>query len=448
MRTLTPKAGPSEPRSRLGRHSFRVVPRTDSREQQAESQASSLLPQPRRGPTTRGGSRAEAASSHSLGLGAGQPLPAAERRFLEPRFGHDFSRVRIHADAQAHAAAESLGARAFTHGDDIAFARGVWPARSLADRQTLFHELTHVTQAAPPGEVMREEAQQAKSPAPEGQTFPFAGLSPAELASYVDEKVTGLGVNLVRGQVDLALEGQDKTLSVPLSWFDTKVYNVLPVIPVYASRTKALAELAGYPAGLRAHGMEPVGFYQDAGLVWPTLLNPQTAPRMFSVFPQALDAARRDAKATSELFANLLFWYIGARFIPGGTPSVPKTPAAAPKAAPKPTPKPAAAAGSVLSTGAKETLKKLAGKDQALMQEAMELAATRGKTGFLDDVGALAETVGKRIPGGQVHLLGEVEGAQVFGSLVSGTGIVSLKGVTQVVKMSAGKLVQILGPFR
>src|SRR4249920_2913060 len=29
---------------------------------------------------------------------SGQPLDAATRAFMEPRFGHDFSKVRIHAD--------------------------------------------------------------------------------------------------------------------------------------------------------------------------------------------------------------------------------------------------------------------------------------------------------------------------------------------------------------
>jgi hypothetical protein len=31
----------------------------------------------------------------------GQPLDGATRSFMEPRFGHDFSRVRVHTDARA-----------------------------------------------------------------------------------------------------------------------------------------------------------------------------------------------------------------------------------------------------------------------------------------------------------------------------------------------------------
>ena len=51
--------------------------------------------------------------------GAAQPLSWFERTL-----GHDFSRVRIHDDARAHAMADSQGARAFTYGSDVYFARG------------------------------------------------------------------------------------------------------------------------------------------------------------------------------------------------------------------------------------------------------------------------------------------------------------------------------------
>jgi Domain of unknown function (DUF4157) len=48
--------------------------------------------------------------------GGGRPLSAAERAFFEPRFGHDFGRVRVHADARAAQAARAVNPRAFTAG--------------------------------------------------------------------------------------------------------------------------------------------------------------------------------------------------------------------------------------------------------------------------------------------------------------------------------------------
>jgi hypothetical protein len=78
---------------------------------------------------------------------AGQPLVAPIRGPLEVALGTDFSRVRIHADARAAAAADALGARAFAWGHDVAFARGEWAPESAPGRRLLAHELIHVAQA-------------------------------------------------------------------------------------------------------------------------------------------------------------------------------------------------------------------------------------------------------------------------------------------------------------
>jgi hypothetical protein len=76
----------------------------------------------------------------------GQPLDSATRAFFEPRFGHDFGRVRIHSGAQATSSAEGLNTRAYTVGEDIVLARRpsqltTGPAGSL-----MAHELAHVVQ--------------------------------------------------------------------------------------------------------------------------------------------------------------------------------------------------------------------------------------------------------------------------------------------------------------
>src|SRR5438105_2812900 len=38
---------------------------------------------------------------HEVLQGTGQPLDTATRAFMEPRFGYDFSQVRVHTDAKA-----------------------------------------------------------------------------------------------------------------------------------------------------------------------------------------------------------------------------------------------------------------------------------------------------------------------------------------------------------
>jgi hypothetical protein len=83
--------------------------------------------------------------------GAGRALDAAAREFFEPRFGRDFSAVRVHDDAEAAALARSIRARAFVRGRDIHFAEGRFAPGTPAGCHLLAHELTHVVQqgAAP-----------------------------------------------------------------------------------------------------------------------------------------------------------------------------------------------------------------------------------------------------------------------------------------------------------
>jgi Domain of unknown function (DUF4157) len=77
---------------------------------------------------------------------SGQPLDAATRAFMEPRFGHDFRHVRVHADAQATEAASAINARAFTVNRDIVFGAGEYRPQTDSGRRLLSHELTHVLQ--------------------------------------------------------------------------------------------------------------------------------------------------------------------------------------------------------------------------------------------------------------------------------------------------------------
>jgi hypothetical protein len=76
----------------------------------------------------------------------GAPLPPAVRSYFEPRFGHDFSRVRIHADGQAAAAARAVRARAFTLGDHVVFDSGEFAPATAEGRRLIAHELAHVVQ--------------------------------------------------------------------------------------------------------------------------------------------------------------------------------------------------------------------------------------------------------------------------------------------------------------
>lgn len=76
----------------------------------------------------------------------GRPLDAATRAFMEPRFGHDFSKVRVHTDARAAESARAVSALAYTVGQDVVFEAGQYAPGSEAGGRLLAHELTHVVQ--------------------------------------------------------------------------------------------------------------------------------------------------------------------------------------------------------------------------------------------------------------------------------------------------------------
>ena len=76
----------------------------------------------------------------------GQSLPAETRSFMEPRFGKDFSSVRIHHDQGAGQMNEQLNAKAFTYQNHIFFGAGQYQPQSPQGKQLLAHELTHVVQ--------------------------------------------------------------------------------------------------------------------------------------------------------------------------------------------------------------------------------------------------------------------------------------------------------------
>ncbi len=78
--------------------------------------------------------------------GGGHEMSTDLRAFFEPRFGRDFSNVRLHTDSGAGETAQQLNARAFTLGRDIAFAPGEYQPETPEGRRLMAHELTHVVQ--------------------------------------------------------------------------------------------------------------------------------------------------------------------------------------------------------------------------------------------------------------------------------------------------------------
>lgn len=111
---------------------------------------------------------------HEVLNSPGQPLDAQTRSYFEPRFGHDFSKVRVHTDATAAESTQAVNAIAYTVGRDIVFDAGRYRPETKEGSTLLAHELTHVAQqgqastsslgdlnVAPPDDALEREAEKS-----------------------------------------------------------------------------------------------------------------------------------------------------------------------------------------------------------------------------------------------------------------------------------------------
>ena len=112
----------------------------------------------------------------------GEPLPEGVRAAMEPRFGADFSDVRIHRGTEAAASAASIGARAYTLGRDVVFGAGQYDPAGADGRRLLAHELVHVVQQATgPTVIRRDLATPPPAVAPAAQP----DLTPAQIREAI-----------------------------------------------------------------------------------------------------------------------------------------------------------------------------------------------------------------------------------------------------------------------
>jgi hypothetical protein len=134
----------------------------EERKKEAPDAVARQAQQPAQAPGARESGPAATAAVQSTLAQGGAPLEPATRQFMESRFGHDFGSVRIHAGAQAAASAQSVGARAYTVGEDLVFNRGQYEPATPSGRHLLAHELAHVVQQGDGNELMQRELLGAK----------------------------------------------------------------------------------------------------------------------------------------------------------------------------------------------------------------------------------------------------------------------------------------------
>ena len=78
--------------------------------------------------------------------GKGKPLDADLQRSMGQAMGADFSKVKIHTDAQSDQLNRSINSRAFATGNDVFVRRSESNLRNRKGKRLLAHELTHVVQ--------------------------------------------------------------------------------------------------------------------------------------------------------------------------------------------------------------------------------------------------------------------------------------------------------------
>ena len=122
---------------------------------------------------------------HDVLSSPGQPLDAAMRVFFEPRFGHDFSQVRVHTDSEAARSAHDVDAHAYTVGHQIVFGAGRYVPETRDGRRLLAHELFHTIQQIRGGAPEIQRKHDLTAPR-------FAGDSVLE-AVYDDKRVLKVG---------------------------------------------------------------------------------------------------------------------------------------------------------------------------------------------------------------------------------------------------------------
>jgi len=103
---------------------------------------------------------------HEVIRSPGQPLDPATRAFMEPRFGHDFSQVRVHTDEKAHESAQAANALAYTVANKMVFRQGQYAPGTIAGKRLLAHELAHVIKQRSQVNGLQRQA----SPAPASES--------------------------------------------------------------------------------------------------------------------------------------------------------------------------------------------------------------------------------------------------------------------------------------
>jgi hypothetical protein len=203
----------------------------------------------------------------------GIALEAAARTFLEPRFGHDLGRIRIHADPLAARSAAAVDAPAYTVGHDVVFAAGRFAPHTNHGMALLAHEIAHTL--APAAGTDGPRISRSEIP------MPLEMVTEAQVGQVFDRIAAGSGVQVV-SEVPIAVRDQagnwvigriDRIAKLP----DGTIIGVELKLDVTSSKTSAQViyiKLAnqGYVVEITGHAAGTLGVPQGTRLTLPIRL--------------------------------------------------------------------------------------------------------------------------------------------------------------------------------
>ncbi len=154
---------------------------------------------------------------HDVLSSSGHTLDADTRAWMEPRFNHDFSGVRVHTDERAAQSAREVNALAYTVGQDVVFGAGQYAPGTERGSRLLAHELTHVVQqssgssaqakaVSEPSDAAEVEADAMANRVISGEAVQVSQAPTATLhAALSDEAIAGITVGSVVAGVGIGL---------------------------------------------------------------------------------------------------------------------------------------------------------------------------------------------------------------------------------------------------
>jgi Domain of unknown function (DUF4157) len=231
------------------------------------------------------------------GLGPGQPLDAATRAFFEPRFGRDFSAVRIHTDARAAESARTVDARAFTAGGHVVFDKGSYRPHTRDGRFLLAHELAHVMQQTIPSAqtiIHRQPPQQELPKDADPRTFTvvqtkrlngkgaFTGQVLREISGNWTQASAYGGPDVAQRAVDI-LESSDSFVGVANALDDFHIKKGNPKFRIFGGFTGTKFVPAGTPFQERESG--PVQVVEDENTI---IIDYTTSVNLFGPKPEQI----------------------------------------------------------------------------------------------------------------------------------------------------------------